>query len=94
MTKKPTYEELEQNVRDLEEEALEHDRAEEALCECEERYRNLIDNAHDMIQRVRPDGSFDSVNRAWLETLGHTEADLPSLNLFNIIHPDSLQHCQ
>ncbi len=35
MTKKPTYEELEQNVRDLEEEALEHDRAEEALCESE-----------------------------------------------------------
>ena len=94
MAGKPTYEELEQKVRDLEEEALERVRAEEALHESEERYRSFIDSAHDMIQSVKPDGSFDFVNRAWLETLGYAEAELPSLNLFDIIHPDSLQHCQ
>jgi len=94
MTKKPTYEELEQKVRNLKEGALGRVRAEEALRESEERYRSLIENAHDMIQSVRPDGSFEFVNRAWLETLGYTEAELASLNLFDIIHPDSLQHCQ
>ena len=32
------------------------------LAESEERYRAAIDNAHDMIQSVRPDGTFEFVN--------------------------------
>jgi two-component system, cell cycle sensor histidine kinase and response regulator CckA len=94
MIAKPTYKELEQKVRSLEEETLGHKRTEASLHESEIRYRSLIENAHDMIQSVKPDGSFDFVNRSWLDTLGYTRADLAFLNLFNIIHPDSLQHCQ
>ena len=94
MTIKPTYEELEQKVKDLEEEAAGRKHAEEALIETQLRYRDLIESAHDLIQSVRPDGSFAFVNPAWLETLGYGEEELPSLNLFDIIHPDSLQHCQ
>ena len=69
-------------------------RVEETLRESEVRYRNLFENAHDMIQSVAPDGQFIFVNTAWLETLGYTEAELPDLNLFKIIHPESLPHCQ
>jgi PAS domain S-box-containing protein len=72
----------------------ERKRNEAALRESEERYSALINNAHDMIQSVAPDGSFIFVNPAWLETLGYTESDLSSLNMFDIIHPDSLPHCQ
>jgi PAS domain S-box-containing protein len=72
----------------------ERKRAEEVLRESEERYRNLFESTHDMIQSVAPDGHFIFANRAWLETMGYTEAELPSLNLFKIIHPDSLPHCQ
>jgi len=68
--------------------------AEEALRESEERYRTVIQDAHDMIQSVRPDGSFIFVNPAWLQTLGYTEKDVPGLNMFNIIHPESIAHCQ
>jgi len=68
--------------------------AEETLRESEERFRNLFENTHDMIQSVEPDGRFIFVNRAWLEILGYTEAELPGLNLFKIIHPESLAHCQ
>jgi len=64
MVKKPTYEELEQRAKDLEEEAAERKHAEEALIETQLRYRDLIENAHDLIQSVRPDGSFAFVNRA------------------------------
>ena len=94
MARKPTYEELEQKVKALEKAEAERKRSQEALKETEGRYRDLIESAHDMIQSIRPDGSFGFVNRAWLETLGYGEEELPSLNLFDIIHPDSLQHCQ
>jgi PAS domain S-box-containing protein len=77
-------------VRDI----TERKRTDEKLQESESRYRDLFENAHDMIQSVAPDGRFIFVNRAWLETLGYTEAELPNLNLFQIIHPESLSHCQ
>jgi two-component system cell cycle sensor histidine kinase/response regulator CckA len=61
------------------------------LQESEERYRDLIENAHDMIQSVAPDGEILLVNQAWLKTLGYREEDLPALNLFQVIHPDSIR---
>jgi PAS domain S-box-containing protein len=69
-------------------------RAEEKLRESEARYRAVIEGAHDMIQSVGLDGSIIFVNKSWLDTLGYTEAELSSLNLFDVIHPDSLAHCQ
>ena len=68
-------------------------RADLALKESEERYRDLFDNAAELIQGVAPDGSFVYVNRAWRETLGYTDEDLSRLRLFDIIHPDSQAHC-
>jgi PAS domain S-box-containing protein len=44
MSGKPTYEELEQKVRALEQIASEHKRAANALGESEERFRNLFEN--------------------------------------------------
>ena len=67
---------------------------ETTLRESEERYRDLFDDAANLIQNVAMDGSFLYVNRAWLETLGYTREELPDLNLFDIIHPDSLEHCR
>jgi PAS domain S-box-containing protein len=68
--------------------------AEEALRESEARYRAVIEGAHDMIQSAGLDGGIIFVNKSWLDTLGYTEADLASLNLFDIIHPDSKEHCR
>jgi sigma-B regulation protein RsbU (phosphoserine phosphatase) len=58
--------------------------------ETEQRYREIIENAHDIIQSTRPDGTLAFVNQAWHDALGYTKDDLLSLNLFDIIHPDSL----
>jgi len=66
----------------------------EALRESEERYRDLFENATDLIQSVRPDGTFAYVNRAWMQTLGYTHEDLPRLRLMDIIHPDCRAQCE
>jgi len=71
----------------------ERNHAQQTLRESEERYRGVIDSAYDMIQSLNPDGSVIFVNPTWLKTLGYTESDLTSLNMFDVIHPDSQQHC-
>lgn len=68
--------------------------AEEALLESEERYRDLFENANDLIQSVTSYGKFIYVNRAWCETLGYSEAEVASLNMFEIIHPEYQQYCR
>ena len=80
--------------RQMAREIAERARVESILKESEERFRDLFDNANDLIQSVRMDGSFDYVNRAWRETLGFTEDEVKSLNLFDVIHPDSREHCR
>ncbi|MFB2921469.1 adenylate/guanylate cyclase domain-containing protein [Aerosakkonema funiforme] len=69
-------------------------RAETALAESEERYRDLFENASDLIQSVAADGNFIYVNRAWRETLGYTAAEIANLMIFDVIHPDALTHFQ
>ena len=59
----------------------------------EEFFRDLCENAHDLIQSVSPEGRFLYVNRAWLSTLGYDESDLSELDVFDVIHPDSRDHC-
>ena len=72
----------------------ERKQAEDALKEAEITYRDLLDNTNDLIQSVKPDGHFRYVNNAWRKTLGYSDEELSNLTIFDIIHPDNLQHCQ
>ncbi|HSB08356.1 MAG TPA: response regulator [Blastocatellia bacterium] len=69
-------------------------RAEEALRISEERYRDLFENATDLIQSCGPDGKLIYVNRAWSNALGYSADEVPGLSIFDIIHPTSRPHCQ
>jgi PAS domain S-box-containing protein len=68
--------------------------ADSRLVESEARYRAVIENASDMIQSCRPDGSFEFVNKTWLEKMGYSAEEVDNLVIWDIIHPDSLDHCR
>ena len=80
MDNKPTYEELEQRVRELEKEAVERKLAEKALRESEEQYRSLFETAKDAIFVADETGRFVDVNNAACELLGYTREELLQLS--------------
>ena len=71
MAKKPTYEELEQRVRELEKDSIVRRQIEEALRESEERFRTLIEQSPIAIQVMTPDGRIVQINDAYVKTLGN-----------------------
>ncbi|MGH7528687.1 MAG: PAS domain S-box protein, partial [Gemmatimonadales bacterium] len=70
-------------------EVSERMRAERALRESEARYRDLFDNASDLVCTTTPDGKFLYVNRAWHDGIGYADTELASRNFLDIVHPDS-----
>ncbi len=64
--------------------------AEEARRESEDRFRDLFENASDLIQCAGPDGHLHYVNRAWREKLGYVEEEVPKLTLEQFVHAESL----
>ncbi|HNK67330.1 MAG TPA: PAS domain S-box protein [Flavobacteriales bacterium] len=65
-------------------------RDQEALRASEERYRDLFENATDLIQSVDIEGVFQYANDTWCRTLGYTKEEVGQLRIEKIIHPDDL----
>jgi len=68
--------------------------AEKLFLNSDEKFEDFCDNANDLMQSVTPEARFRWVNRAWLETLGYNEKKIANMTVFDIIHPDELEHCQ
>lgn len=57
--------------------------------------QDFFDNAHDLIQSVFLDtGQFQYVNRAWQQVLGYSSAEVNTLTIFDILHPNCQQEFQ
>ena len=74
MAMKPTYEELEQRIKELEMESAKSKLAVEALGESEERYRNLYDEAPMGYMEYDTEGRITKINRRELEMLGYSRS--------------------
>jgi PAS domain S-box-containing protein len=59
-----------------------------ALAESEQRYRDLFENANDLIQAATADGRLLYVNRTWKRALGYRDAEIAALPLVNVIAPE------
>ncbi len=68
-------------------------KSEAALLESEDRFRDLFENASDILQSVDPKGRILVVNKAWREALGYSEEEISELNVFDIMHPDHTARC-
>ncbi len=70
--------------------AIERAASARRLAESESRYRDLFDNANDMIMAVAPDGRFLYMNRSWCRTLGIEPGTRPEQKLDDCLHPHTL----
>ncbi|OGJ21294.1 hypothetical protein A3K73_05575 [Candidatus Pacearchaeota archaeon RBG_13_36_9] len=59
----------------------------------EKEYKEILDNANDLIQSVDKDCNFIYVNKKWKEIMGYSEEDIKSLSLLNILKSDQKTHC-
>jgi PAS domain S-box-containing protein len=66
---------------------------EENLRIANEKIHRFLDDANDLVQSVAPDGSILFANQKWLSTLGYVQADLPELNITDILREDQVPHC-
>jgi len=84
MAKKPTYEELEQKVKKLEEEAEKRKRAEEALLVAKELLERVFATTHLMITYMDTSFNFIRVNPAYAEADERTPEFFVGKNHFDL----------
>jgi PAS domain S-box-containing protein len=88
MAEMPTYEELQQRVKELENGAFEQNQAERALRESEEKYRSLVEATSDWIWEVDNEGVYTYTNSKIKDILGYEPEEIIGKTPFDFMAPD------
>ncbi len=73
---------------------LERDRMLQALQASEERYRDLVENANDIIYTTNLEGRFTSLNLRGEQICGYSRSEILQMGLQNIVAPESTQRAE
>ncbi|MBN1409207.1 MAG: PAS domain S-box protein [Spirochaetales bacterium] len=79
---------------ELKAQLVEIEKSREALRESEERFRNIINNANEIIYTLSPEGIFTFVSPAWTRLLGHPVSDVEGQHFSQFINPEDLEVCE
>jgi len=84
MAEKLTYEELEQKVKDLEQETVKRKQVEEALLESEDRYKRIFENLQDVYYEAGMDGTILEVSPSIGKSSQYKREELIGKSLYDI----------
>ena len=76
MTRKTTFQKLEQRIKELKREASEFRRLKKAIRAGDEKYRTLFDESRDAIYITSREGKISDVNQAWSELFGYSKEEI------------------
>jgi len=88
MNHKPTYEELEKRIRELEKSEADRKRIQDDLHESEKKYRLIIENQTDLVVQVDNDGRFIFVSPSYCKIFGKSEKELIGKSFMPLVHED------
>ncbi|HKJ99663.1 MAG TPA: PAS domain-containing protein, partial [Desulfotignum sp.] len=92
MTAKPSYEELEKRVRELEKIESKYKSSKEALQKNVSLFKLLYEKAPLGYQSLDENGHFIVVNQTWLDTLGYNREEVIGKSFADFLHPDWRGH--
>jgi PAS domain S-box-containing protein len=82
---RPTYEEPEQRVKELDKEILARMTAENALREWQKKYREIFENVSDLCFLHGLDGTIHEINLAFKSEWGYSDEDIFNMNIKDLI---------
>ena len=92
MLEKPTYEELERRVHELEKIESELKKLKEEVRESENEFKRLYEKAPIGYQSLDENGNFIIVDQAWLDTQGYTQEEVIGKSFAEFLLPDWKDH--
>jgi two-component system cell cycle sensor histidine kinase/response regulator CckA len=80
VAKKPTYEQMNQKIKNLEKESARHRQVEEKLRVSEEKYRSILDKMQEGYWEVDLPGNFTFINESIAKFMGYSHDELIGMN--------------
>jgi PAS domain S-box-containing protein len=72
----------------------EQKKTENALRESEDKFRNFVENANDIVYSLSKEGRFTYVSPNWEDILGHKAEQVVGEKIESFVHPDDLKRCR